>query len=58
MIGISEEEGKIELLKEKQPTLEFVTTEQLAQVILFLCSDAATQITGISVPVDGGWTSQ
>lgn len=46
------------LLSEKQPSKTFVLTEQLGQTALFLCSDAAEQITGISIPVDGGWTAQ
>jgi len=55
---LSLEEATKSLLSEKQPSKQFVTTEQLGQVILFLCSPAADQITGVSLPVDGGWTSQ
>jgi 3-hydroxybutyrate dehydrogenase len=47
-----------ELLAEKQPSKQFVDIEQLAGVVLFLCSESASQITGISLPVDGGWTAQ
>ena len=42
----------------KQPSKEFVTIDQLAGIALFLCSDAAAQITGTSIAADGGWTSQ
>ncbi len=55
--GISEEAVKRDVLLAAQATKEFVTTEQLASVCLFLCDDAAAQITGISLPVDGGWTA-
>jgi len=55
---ISIEEATKQLLEEKQPSKQFVTLEQLAGVGLFLCTPAADQITGISIPVDGGWTSQ
>ena len=46
------------LLGEKQPSLAFVTPEQIGGVAVFLCSDAATEIRGAAIPVDGGWTAQ
>jgi 3-hydroxybutyrate dehydrogenase len=56
--GISQEEASRQLLGEKQPSMTFVTPEQLGGTVAFLCSDAAEQITGTSVSVDGGWTAQ
>jgi 3-hydroxybutyrate dehydrogenase len=50
--------AKTKLLAEKQPSLEFATPEQIGAAAAFLCSDAAVQIRGISLPVDGGWTAQ
>lgn len=50
--------ARTKLLGEKQPSLEFVTPEQIGQTAVFLCSDAASQIRGIALPVDGGWTAQ
>jgi 3-hydroxybutyrate dehydrogenase len=50
--------AKVKLLGEKQPSLEFATPEQIGAAALFLCSDAAAQIRGIALPVDGGWTAQ
>ena len=47
-----------ELLGEKQPSLEFVTPEQLGALAVFLCSPAAAQIRGASYSVDGGWVAQ
>lgn len=50
--------AKAELLGEKQPSLEFVTTEQLGALALFLCSDAAEQVRGVAWNMDGGWVAQ
>jgi 3-hydroxybutyrate dehydrogenase len=55
---VSIEKAKTELLREKQPSLEFATPEQIGAAALFLCSQAAAQVRGIALPVDGGWTSQ
>ena len=55
--GNTEEEVKRDVLLAAQWTKKFVTVEQLAGVALFLCSDAAENITGVALPVDGGWTA-
>jgi len=57
-LGVDVAEGGRQLLAEKQPSQEFVTTEQLGELVRFLCTDAAAQITGASLPIDGGWTAQ
>jgi len=41
----------------RQPSREFATVEQMGGTAVFLCSDAAAQITGTSISVDGGWTA-
>jgi 3-hydroxybutyrate dehydrogenase len=56
--NISVAQAKTELLAEKQPSREFATPEQIGALAVFLCSDAAAQITGATLPVDGGWTAQ
>jgi 3-hydroxybutyrate dehydrogenase len=54
----SQDQAKRELLGEKQPSGEFVTPEQLGELAVFLCSDAAAQIRGVAWNVDGGWVAQ
>ena len=45
------------VLLERQPSKEFATVEQLGGTCVFLASDAAAQITGTTISVDGGWTA-
>lgn len=56
--GTSKEDAARELLREKQPTEKFTTVEDIAALAIFLCSSAASNITGASLPIDGGWTAQ
>ncbi len=55
--GLTKEQVINDVLLEAQPTKQFVTSEQMAALALFLCSDAAAQLTGANIPVDGGWTA-
>jgi 3-hydroxybutyrate dehydrogenase len=56
--GLTPEAAKVGLLSEKQPSVEFVTPEQIGEMALFLCSDAAQQVRGAAWTIDGGWTAQ
>jgi 3-hydroxybutyrate dehydrogenase len=56
--GIPVEQAKAEMLAEKQPSGEFATPEQMGALCVFLCSDAAAQIRGVALPVDGAWLAQ
>ncbi|MER1939673.1 3-hydroxybutyrate dehydrogenase [Castellaniella sp. FW104-16D08] len=55
---LSIEDAARDLLSEKQPSLEFVTPEQLGQAAVFIASDAAAQMTGTTLSIDGGWTAR
>ena len=46
-----------QVILERQPSRQFATVEQLAGTCCFLCSDAADQITGTTISMDGGWTA-
>src|SRR5437868_3431708 len=56
--GIAVDKAKIDLLAEKQPSLQFVTPEQLGELAVFLCSPAADNVRGVAWNVDGGWLAQ
>lgn len=46
-----------EVLLQRQPSRQFATVEQVGGTVVFLCSEAAAQITGTTISVDGGWTA-
>ena len=46
------------LVGEKQPSGAFVTLESLAELTVFLCSPAASQVRGVAWNMDGGWVAQ
>lgn len=56
--GISEAEVKSDVMLRLQATKEFVSIDEVAATALFLASDAARQITGTHISIDGGWTAQ
>ena len=51
-------EASEDLLREKQPMLQFTAPEDLAALAVFLCSEAAKTMTGTTHSMDGGWTAQ
>lgn len=56
--GITEDEVIKNVLLAAEPTKKFTTVEQIGQLVLFLCSDAAENITGSLQQIDGGWVAQ
>ncbi len=56
--GITEQEVIENVLLAAQPTKNFVTIEQVADLALFLCSHQSSSITGAILPIDGGWSAQ
>jgi 3-hydroxybutyrate dehydrogenase len=56
--GISNEEAKKQLLAEKEPSLQFTTPEELGELAVFFCSDAAKNVRGVAWNMDGGWAAQ
>lgn len=55
--GMDRETAIRDVLLARQPSKTFATVEQLGGTALFLCSDHASQITGTTISVDGGWTA-
>jgi 3-hydroxybutyrate dehydrogenase len=56
--NLTKEQVINDVLLDAQPTKQFVTPEQVASLAVYLCSDAAAQITGANLSIDGGWTAQ
>ncbi|MCC7319576.1 MAG: 3-hydroxybutyrate dehydrogenase [Rubellimicrobium sp.] len=55
--GMGRDEVIRKVMLERQPSRQFATVEEIGGTAVFLCSAAATQITGTTISVDGGWTA-
>ncbi|HEX2115516.1 MAG TPA: SDR family NAD(P)-dependent oxidoreductase [Alphaproteobacteria bacterium] len=48
----------VEAITAQTPLGRLIETREVADAVLFLASDAASGITGVTLPVDGGWTAR
>ena len=55
--NMSREDVIAKVMLARQPSGQFATVDQIGATTVFLCSDAAAQITGTTISVDGGWTA-
>jgi 3-hydroxybutyrate dehydrogenase len=56
--GVAVGQAREDLVREKQPMLDYTTPEKIAALAVFLCGDAASTITGAALSIDGGWVAQ
>jgi 3-hydroxybutyrate dehydrogenase len=56
--GMTEQQVISDVILGAQPTKQFTTVEQIAELCVFLCTDAGANITGTMLPIDGGWTAK
>lgn len=57
-LGLPREDAIRDLLREKQPSGRTSLPSEIARVVTWLCEPAAHNLTGVAIPVDGGWTAQ
>jgi 3-hydroxybutyrate dehydrogenase len=55
---LSNEAATQQLLREKEPSMQFTTPEELGELAVFFCSDAAKNVRGVAWNMDGGWAAQ
>lgn len=56
--SISNDAATKKLLEPKQPSMQFATPAEIGDMVVYLCSDTARQVTGSSFSIDGGWTAR
>jgi 3-hydroxybutyrate dehydrogenase len=55
--NVSVEQATRDYLGSRQPTGRFISTGNVGAMLAFLCSPAAQDITGATLPIDGGWSA-
>ena len=56
--GTTIEDEAVAIVEERQPTKDFVLPEQIGDLVLYFMSDSAASVTGVAMPIDGGWVAQ
>ena len=56
--NLSRDEVINDVLLAKQPTKSFVQPEDIGELAVFLCRDAARNVNGANWSIDGGWTAE
>jgi 3-hydroxybutyrate dehydrogenase len=55
---MSDEQVVREVILASQPNKRFVEVKEIGELVLFLCSTGAASITGVALPIEGGWTAR
>jgi NAD(P)-dependent dehydrogenase (short-subunit alcohol dehydrogenase family) len=58
IVAAEQQERHAHVLLQRQATKQFVQPDDVGAMAAFLCSDAAAQITGSNISMDGGWTAE
>lgn len=56
--GISEEAAVRDVILDAQPTKRFIEADEVASLVVYLCSEAARSVTGAALTIDGGWSAR
>ncbi len=56
--GITNEAATEQLLREKEPSMQFTTPDELGELAVFFCSAAGNNVRGVAWNMDGGWVAQ
>lgn len=56
--GISPEQVVKEIMLKNSAIKELIKPDAIADLAVYLCSESASSITGIALPIDGGWVAQ
>jgi 3-hydroxybutyrate dehydrogenase len=55
--ALTREQVMTDVLLGSQPNKRFVTAEQVASLVVYLCTEGASSINGANLSMDGGWTA-